>query len=94
MNLGFAFIVLFAIIGAVFGTILIASSAQNTANVDTFGRVDTVKDNLTRSNVTALAPVGITAMGYVAIIVAVLIVVSAAVVIIVAMPKGGRSSRW
>ena len=75
MNAGFIFIILIAICGATVGMIFVASQANTTATVDTFGRADDQTTNLTRDNTTATMPVGITTMGYGAIVVALIAIV-------------------
>jgi len=93
MNFGFVFIILMAICAATVGMFYIASTAQTDAPVDSYGRTVSQSDNLTRSNVTATMPTGITVMGYAAIVVALLLIVMA-VVAIVAGSRGFGSTRY
>jgi cobalamin biosynthesis Mg chelatase CobN len=94
MKMAFLFVVLFALCAASVGLIYIAAYTSDTPTTDVYARPNTVQSNLTKGNMSATFPAGISIMGVIAIIVALIIVVVAVLMVWGAMGHKNTSTRW
>ena len=68
MNIGGAVLIILVVAVAVVGMYAIAANTSMTPSADAYGRMPTVQDNLTRSNVSAAAEIAPTSTVFLALI--------------------------
>jgi len=90
MNFGALLMLFLLAICGVFGLFMIAANVSQGQMVDSYNNTTTVYQNLTKSNMTAMAPMAGYLGGFVVIIIAIMFLVSVVIMLMKNTGGGGR----